>query len=397
MKLSYIIPISFRNVIGAKTRSLLTIMATSIGFATIVFLLTAGYGVQNVVTSESQTKDMLNVFDVSLENSEQTKITKDDLKKIKSNSGVSKSEPAVLLPGKLINNQVSKDIIIKGISEEYFELEGKKIKEGSALKNSDAKGILISQGALDAINNTNNKTNSLNLTAEAIINQDLAPNLSDNMVSLKNLKITGVIDDKNSYIAVSLKNLQTNFELENYNVVKVKAENKENVVDLRKNIENLGFSTTYVGDTITQINNLFKIFRYVIGTFGVIAAFVAIIGMVNTLIVSLIERTQEIGILKANGARRKDIWLLFISESAILSLSGGLAGIVFGVFLAEFTNLVFNIYATKNGGTSVHLFSYPLSLFLYLIIASVFTGFITGLYPAARASKIKILDAIKYE
>jgi len=397
MKLRYIVPISFQNVLGAGTRSILTILATSIGFATIIFLLSAGYGIQNVVTGESQTPDKLNTFEASLEDSDLTNINEENLGKIKGIENVKEAEPAVFLPGKITNGPIAEDIIVKGISQEYFKLEGKKLLWGKIFQTSDNEGVLISKGALDAINTAGIKTSDIKITAKIAINEKLAPEAKENIITLKDLHIDGIVEDKNPYIALSIENLKENYGLLKYNNIKVKVKNKEDIANTRKEIEKMGFSTNYIGDTITQVNNFFRIFRYVIGAFGIVATIVAIIGTFNILIISLIERTQEIGILKANGARRKDIWFLFISESIMLSVSGGISGIILGLTTAEIINLIYNIYALQNGGTNIRLFSYPISLFLYLIIASLLIGLLTGLYPAARASKIKILDAIKYE
>lgn len=397
MKLSYVIPISFRNILGARTRSLLTILATSLGFATIIFLLSGGYGIQNIVTGESQTPDSLKIFEASLEDTDRTNIDKGTLEQIRNIENVDEAVPGVILPGKISVDSISKDVIVKGISKEYFKLEEKKLLRGKMFEPSSTTDILISKGALEAINPSGGGTDYIKLTTKVAINDKLAPNAKSNVVELKDLHVEGVVEDKNPYIALPIENLEENYDLDKYNSIKIKVDDEEVISSVRKKVEKLGLSTNYIGDTIKQINNIFGILRYVIGTFGVIATVVSIIGTFNILIISLIERTQEIGILKSNGARRKDIWLLFISESILLSLTGGVSGIIVGVLGSEFINVIYNIYATKNGGVATHLFSYPISLFFYLLLASLLIGLLTGLYPAARASKIKILDAIKYE
>lgn len=398
MKLRYIIQISFRNLVSGKTRSILTILAISIGFSTILFLLAAGYGIQKVTTSEISAPDTLSIFEASTLDSDITSIDDATISKIKRLDNVEAVEPAVILPGKLLNTSLSTDISVKGFTEKYFELNEDKLLSGKKLQNTNTNDILISSGALARINPTGVANANLRLTARVATDTNLSPIYVDGEIKeIESLHIFGVVDDENPYIILPMKKLQDELSLESYNIIKVKVKNQALTQTTRKSVENLGLPTEYVGDTINQINNFFSIFRYIIGGFGLIATIVAVIGMFNTLIVSLIERTSEIGILKSHGARRRDIWLLFISESLMLSVFGGVAGLVLGVISSEAVNVIYNLYATSNGGKAISLFVFPPSLFLYLLLASVAIGFATGLYPAIRASKIKILDAIKYE
>jgi putative ABC transport system permease protein len=194
-----------------------------------------------------------------------------------------------------------------------------------------------------------------------------------------------------------LKKVVQDMKITNYSEVKVRVDKKENIQTARSVVEKMGFGTSYLGDTITQITTIFTFFRYIIGGFGLISMLVAILGMFNTLTVSLLERTREIGVLKANNATKKDIFLMFLSEALIISFIGGLCGIISGIATGKLANFWFNFYAAKSGSTALVLFYAP-TVFLVLVLAMVTViGFLTGLYPATRATKIKILDALKYE
>jgi ABC-type antimicrobial peptide transport system permease subunit len=184
---------------------------------------------------------------------------------------------------------------------------------------------------------------------------------------------------------------------ESFNIAKVKVKDKDTISDTKSKIENMGFGTNYIGDTIQQIASFFLVFRYIVGGFGFIAMLVAILGMFNTLTVSLLERTREVGVLKSNGAVRRDIWRIFLSEAMIISTVGGFLGIIFGILAGESVNLIFNKLAQGNGSDPVDFFYTPVYFIFATILATLLVGFLTGYYPSKRATKINALDALKYE
>jgi putative ABC transport system permease protein len=121
---------------------------------------------------------------------------------------------------------------------------------------------------------------------------------------------------------------------------------------------------------------------FVLGLFGAVALIVSSIGMFNTMTVTLLERTNEIGIMRALGASKSNLRNLFLSESVVIGFLGGVVGTVIGIMLGQIFNFIINSLASKFGGAKTSLFVYP-SAFLILIIAlSVFIGFLSGIFPA---------------
>jgi ABC-type antimicrobial peptide transport system permease subunit len=131
--------------------------------------------------------------------------------------------------------------------------------------------------------------------------------------------------------------------------------------------------------------------------FGIIALIVSAIGMFNTMTITLLERTEEIGIMKSIGASDRMISLMFIMEAAIMGFLGGVVGIIIGFLEGETFNFLVNLIATNFGGEKVDLFYSPLWFVMSIIIFSAFVGFLTGLAPARRASKIDPLEALRYK
>lgn len=399
MKLIYIILISFHNLMDRKIRSILTISGVIIGVAAIVFLMSIGYGFERMTTQQISSPNALFVFDASIDDSDLVAIEDKDLSSIKNLKNVEQVEPGFIIAGKAKNGPVKTDVSINGYSREFIDLAEIKLLRGKAFESEAKDKVLISTGALNLLNISKDDFEKASVSVDVLADKNLSPTLDDGQVKeIKNLKVEGVIDDdKTPLVILPFKVIKKELNIINYNTAKVKVDDKAQLPEVRRQVEKLGFTTSFIGDTIEQINTFFTIFRYIIGGFGVIAMVVAVLGMFNTLTVSLMERTQEIGILKSNGAQRKDIWRLFLSEALIISFIGGVLGVITGAVTGETVNFIFNIYAKKNGGEAVDFFYVPITLVFEMILIIVSIGLLTGLYPARRASKIKILDAIKYE
>jgi putative ABC transport system permease protein len=124
---------------------------------------------------------------------------------------------------------------------------------------------------------------------------------------------------------------------------------------------------------------------------------ISAMGMLNTLSISLLQRTKEVGILKALGTKRADIFKMFIFEAFLISFFGGAIGLLFGYGAARGINYGVNILAGKHG-VAPSLFVEVPSIFVTSVVAFIFfLGLITGLFPAMRASKIHALEALRYE
>lgn len=399
MKFAYILEISFRNLLNRKTRSILTITGVVIGVSAITFLTSLGYGFERMTTAQIANEDAMTVFESALDESDLLSINDETIAKIKNLEIVDEVVPAVTLAGKAVLNEIKTDVVVNGYSREFFELNGSRMFRGEMFANEDRDVAVVSTALLRALdiepNNYDNKT----LNLEIAVNSDISPTLEEGeIVELRNIKIIGVIDENLSAFAIIPKaQIQQDVKTVNFTTIRVKVGEQSEIGTARIKVEEMGFYTSYIGDTILQINAFFTIFRYIVGGFGVIAMLVAVLGMLNTLTVSLLERTKEIGVLKSNGATRRVIWQLFLSEGLIISFIGGMLGIVIGILIGEGVNIVFNFYAINNGAEPIDFYYTPIRFVLMAMLFVVVVGFLTGLFPAGRATKIKVLDALKYE
>jgi putative ABC transport system permease protein len=158
-----------------------------------------------------------------------------------------------------------------------------------------------------------------------------------------------------------------------------------------------GYRVSTVIDTVQDIKKIFFWIRAVMASLGLIAIFVASIGMFNTLTISLLERTREIGIMKALGVKRWDIGRLFITESLLMGWVGGALGVALAFFFQQLTLFALSLVASASAGTVPVIFYNSWYIVGGFILFALMIALVTGLYPARRATTINPIDAIRYE
>ncbi|CAG0972575.1 ABC transporter permease YtrF [Anaerolineales bacterium] len=193
-----------------------------------------------------------------------------------------------------------------------------------------------------------------------------------------------------------------NYNKTGYNQVIVKVQDPEQAMDVADQITEIGFQAMTPQSFLQGINNTFLIMQIIFGGVGAIALLVAAIGIANTMAMSILERTREIGLMKAVGATNRDVLSLFLGEAAGIGFIGGVGGIVIGWLAAQAINVVALIYlagqASQQGGPPPSVAVYtPVWLPLFALVFSTFIGMLSGLYPALRAATMIPVIALKYE
>ncbi len=183
----------------------------------------------------------------------------------------------------------------------------------------------------------------------------------------------------------------------NYSQLKVVSNDQESLDIIRKQIEAAGFATTSVVDTVEQITSLFATIRLVLGVMGMIALAVASLGMFNTLTVSLLERSREVGLMKAMGMTTMEVQELFLTESIIMGFCAGISGLLVGLVFGKAASLLLTVFSVAKGQGFINISHIPFSFIAVIMILSFFVGIGTGIFPAKRSRKISALDALRYE
>ncbi len=130
---------------------------------------------------------------------------------------------------------------------------------------------------------------------------------------------------------------------------------------------------------------------------GAVALSIASLGMFNTLTVSLLERTREVGLMKAMGLKNSEVKELFLTESMIMGSMGGFLGLTSGFLAAKLVEAIISAYTLMRGVGLVSIVSVPILFALLIIFISFMVGLLTGIYPARRSTRISALNALRYE
>jgi len=162
-------------------------------------------------------------------------------------------------------------------------------------------------------------------------------------------------------------------------------------------IKNMGFGAFSLLDASKSLRIFFSVFDLLLGIFGSLALAVATLGIINTLVMAILERRREIGVLKALGAADSDVKQLFFVEAGVMGLSGGVLGVFFGWLIGRTLTLGTNIYLKRQDLPGVEISAVPWWLIGGAIGFAVFVSLVAGLYPASRAAKLNPVDALRYE
>jgi len=182
-----------------------------------------------------------------------------------------------------------------------------------------------------------------------------------------------------------------------YSTVSVRVKNPKNVEAVEQAIKKLGFNTFSILDATRSLRQFFAVLDLFLGIFGSLALAVASIGIVNTLVMAILERRREIGIMKAIGASDSDVKKLFFAEAGAMGLLGGVVGVMLGWAIGHVINLGTNIYLKRQALPPETFWSVPWWLVGAAIVFAFIVSLVSGLYPAARAARLDPVQALRYE
>jgi putative ABC transport system permease protein len=182
----------------------------------------------------------------------------------------------------------------------------------------------------------------------------------------------------------------------------VKVNDVKNVLEVTDQITNLGYQAYTPQSFVQGINSFYVVLQVIFGGVGAIALLVAAIGIANTMAMAILERTREIGLMKAIGATNRDVLSVFLGEAAGIGFIGGLGGVLLGWSAGQVINVLAMAYlagqASQTGGLPPSVAVYtPLWLPVFALIFATIIGLISGLYPALRAATLIPVNALKYE
>jgi putative ABC transport system permease protein len=182
-----------------------------------------------------------------------------------------------------------------------------------------------------------------------------------------------------------------------YMELTVRVKNPKNVLQVEDAIKKMGFDTFSMMDATRNLRLIFSVFDMFLILFGSLALTVASLGIINTLVMAILERRREIGVLKALGATDRDVRSLFFTEAGAMGLFGGICGVAIGWLIARALSWGTSIYLTRQGLPKVIIAYVPWWLAAAAISIAIVVSLVAGLYPAARAAKLNPVEALRYE
>lgn len=404
MRFADLFKLSTRMFKARTSRTLLTILGMGIGIGAILFLVSFGYGLQKTLLERITTSESLLTLDVAQAKSGVISINNEMVDKIKGMEGVDEVSPAFQLTSQGRVADISADLITIGAQPSFLRLGGVRVSKGESLSDANPDQVAITAAVAQVFG----KQNAEEMIGEEItfsffipkknesVNGAELQNSFDKVDFAKKYKIVGTIEGEENVIYINSNSLKE-LNIDNYGQMKVKTKSQAVMGSIRDQILDQGLLVSSLSETVDQANQIFRIVQIVLMLFGIIALTVSAIGMFNTMTITLLERTEEIGIMKSIGASDMGISLMFIMESTIMGFFGGLGGVLIGLIGGTFFNYLINFVASRFGGQSVSLFYSPLWFVMAILIFSAIVGFITGFVPARRASKIDPLDALRYK
>jgi len=386
MRFSELLKSAFSSIWSRKVRSFLTSLGVIIGVFAVSALLSVGQASINQMNENMEDLNA-NLIDIGLY-SQDIKMSLGEVTKIEGLNGVKKAAPYISNNAEIIkgSNQSSPKVV--GTTQDWTDIKDIKMNRGRFLSHVDVE------------NKSKSVVLGLTICLEMFGNTDVI----GEEVFIDGIKyvVIGVVDEmKSSFISnankeiyVPITTMQINYNIDSIGNVSVLP--KENMVKQANNELKSFLSKKYPSKNDYYVSSDENIQEYIIesnkimmallGGIGGISLLVSGIGIMNIMLVSVRERTKEIGIRKAVGAKRKDIMIQFLIEAMGLSLFGGIMGIILTAVTSRFLGSALNMQITMESW-----------IIMLSTIFSLVVGIIFGLYPAMKASALRPVEALHYE
>lgn len=433
-----LLDMALRNLWKRKLRTFLTVLGVVIGATSIVVMVSIGIGMNESFKTQLEGWGNLQVVEVYPLNSdmyyggdeepkqfgagEQPVLNEAMVESFRQYEYVETASPVVSTYLYIGSGKYTASAEILGIEPDAMEALGYNVEEGRSLNAEDTKAIVLGGGIrfTDPKLSWEMQWNSeppevelLDSTVDITYDWNYGTRYAEKGLKPLKAQVIGLMsaDGANSWSAImpieqveKIVKEQKKWEESRYNnssqqrntkkeydCVLIKVADLNKVQEVQQKVKDIGFRTYCLTDELDAMKETSQMLRIVLGAIGAISLIVAAIGITNTMVMAIYERTREIGIMKVIGASIYDIKRLFLTEAAIIGLCGGVIGSV----VSFAVSLLVNFVAMNQGSTMTS--SIPLWLYLGSILFSTCIGVLSGYFPAKRAMRLSALSAIKTE
>ncbi|NLT20896.1 MAG: ABC transporter permease [Syntrophomonadaceae bacterium] len=444
MRKSDLFSMSLNSLWRRKTRTILTVLGVVIGTASIIIMLSLGIAMDKGFKDQLQHMGSLNIIEVRSDfygpsmpgdNNQKKQLDSAAVNSFSQIKGVKAVMPQKSTYMRVVSGKMVGDISIIGINPLQLEAFDFKVQEGRLLLPSDKEAILFGSQIPyqfynsrlrdpwayrgDAPPQVDLLSDRLILTADMEYGQRNRSNQDSNYRPPKAYKAKGVgilemsngESDYNAYMNLAVlekiiaENERSNRESRpqpgfgqqnQYDVIKVKVTDINQVVPVQDQIKAMGYQTFSLTDMLESMKKTSRTLQAILGGIGAISLLVAAIGITNTMVMSIYERTREIGVIKVLGAEMTDIRRLFLIEAALIGFGGGVIGLLFSYLISWILNTVGARFMADMGSPSAISIIPPL-LGISAVAFATLVGIVAGYSPARRAMNLSALDAIRSE
>ena len=451
--------LAVRNLRQSKLRNALTTVGISVGVASLVAMLSLGVGLQQLATRRLAGSGMFDTVFVTskqdfrdLDRDEQKKdqhpenapvLDEAAREKMTSLQYVTEVEPEIRVMGEIVSNGQSHFGFVTGLpmsareNEAFDNLQGKffsgpEADEVILLKDFAkelepanpatliGKEVTLRYGEHQALAADSDASGRPQLSGEASGNASGADNYGFSVVrKTQSLKVVGIVDEEpyggmrtvsrgRIFLPVDLTeklNMAQFTDMrsslrgggKNYMTLTVRVKDPAKVAQVQDAIKNMGFRTFSILDATKSLRRFFTVLDLFLGIFGSLALAVATLAIINTLVMAVLERRREIGVMKAIGASDGDVKRLFFAEAGAMGFFGGLLGIALGFAIGKAINVGTGIYLRNHQLPAEPVWILPSWLIGAAIGFSIIVSLLAGLYPASRAARLDPVQTLKYE
>ena len=452
-----VVRMAYGNLFRRKMRAILTIVGVFIGTMAIVVMMSLGIGLREATTKQYESWGDLNMITVNQGRSydydtgefrgDEQRLNDDAVALLRGQPGVVSVMPSIQVGGQTAWGKKQGWFNLYGVEPDLFNQMQYEIAEGRRLRASDTNAVLIGWQVINQFYDPNDTTYWMRWDASnqsdsrEMINEVVYVTLNNQynyeMTRKQPLTVVGVLEGEykdhaynayapietlkkwrnfvndKSYMTPEQRQQQEQWEKEmaqnnpyysntrdpnDYDQILVRCKDVKAARAVAATLRELGYNLWTVADYMEGVENQALIIQAVLGGIGGITLLVASIGIANTMVMAIYERTREIGVMKVIGATGGDVMKMFLMEAGLIGVCGGILGLGCSLGVSRLINMFSgNFLGTAMDGSQYNISVIPPYLMLFALVFAFCIGVVAGLYPARRASKLSPILAIRNE